>query len=684
MTGTTFLIFSIISLASALVSLVVSLAARRRGRSARRILSPMQLFTIGIFIAIFIAFLPIYFTHYSFGDGHLYLRPVLLAFHNSLRTFILDGDFDIIVNATLGLHQALRIAYCVYMAVLYVVAPILTFSNILSLFENIKGELAYRFRRSAPCYILSELNAKSLALARNIRQRSIDEGTNAIIVFADVYEDSEEEDYELIIEARDINAICLRKDASHLNIISRTGPVELFLIGEDESENVSQALRITNELDSRNKKHNVKIFVFSQSASSAYIIDSARYDNLLAHAGENDYDDSTFKLRRVNEVQQLVWKTVPQMKVYDIADRHDKRLSVLLVGFGKYGFEFFKTLVWYCQFEGYTLEINIIDSKLGNGMFKSCAESTINRHCPELLEKNRCTVDGESHYDIEIYPGVDVSRNDLSELVFYSGDDPERIAASERLRRTNLAIVALGNDDLNIEVSVYLRSLFDRVCGTKASKKTTAADEPVEIYSVVYDDQKSGILHGSDDAGFLVNHKSVPYHINFIGALSERFEYDNIYDRKLEAMAYHQHSGWTEIDERIHKEWLAAGKTEDLAGVDCWYYEFENTKEAKAAARQQYEKYEYYRLSSMAKELAVMERASSKTLSEAIRCTQEGLQTCECENCIRRKKSEHMRWNAYTRVVGYSFSKTGRADRAKLHDDLRPWHELSNLEKQKD
>ncbi len=52
------------------------------------------------------------------------------------------------------------------------------------------------------------------------------------------------------------------------------------------------------------------------------------------------------------------------MKLYDIAHRSkEDRLSVLIVGFGQYGIEFFKTLLWYFQFEGYTLEITIIDNK---------------------------------------------------------------------------------------------------------------------------------------------------------------------------------------------------------------------------------------------------------------------------------------------------------------------------------
>ena len=54
---------------------------------------------------------------------------------------------------------------------------------------------------------MSELNEKSIALANSIRKTD----ERAVIVFADVFEHDDEEKYELMNAARDINAICLKK-----------------------------------------------------------------------------------------------------------------------------------------------------------------------------------------------------------------------------------------------------------------------------------------------------------------------------------------------------------------------------------------------------------------------------------------------------------------------------------------
>ena len=56
--------------------------------------------------------------------------------------------------------------------------------------------------------------------------------------------------------------------------------------------------------------------------------------------------------------------------------------------------------------------------------------------------------------------------------------------------------------------------------------------------------------------------------------------------------------------------------------------------------------------------------------------------TCTCEICEARRKTEHMRWNAYMRSEGYV--KGVRNDRAKTHPNLCTWDELPYLDRFKD
>lgn len=761
-----FITFGILSLIVLVSFSVYCRAASKSTERTKNILLPVHILTVGVFFAVIFLFIPIYYLHYDFKDNYKIFRPLLLSIHHAIRIFILDSNINDLVEALKDQHVALRVIYSLYASILHVVAPVLTFSNVLSLFKNIKGEFLYRIYKNKSFYIMSELNLKSVSLAKDIKKSQKDE---AVIVFTDVFEQNEENYFELLNEIKELNAICLKKDITHIDLISKKGNVELFLIGEDESENVSQAVKITNRLNTENKKYNVKIFVFSKKASAGYILDSVRFDNLLKHAGESGYKaDKTFKLRRVDEVKNLVWNTVPGMNVFDLADNREKILSVLIVGFGSYGMEFFKTLLWFCQFDGYKLQINILD--------KDDVEPIIRHQCPEILETNRVIADGEACYDIEIFSGVDVTATDLNDIVLYTGKDEKLKKLSNRLRKTNLAVVTLGDDDLNVEVAVELRGAFDRMDLKEKTDKLlrhaiekifhidTARDEKaknkfkqfvatldmrnkdkadiiwcyekiisyyengspvngseadvdmgilflridaifrdkykedllnlynkvsqingsdcgaetiaeylslteclnsksglphtkdsVQLYAVVYDELKSGLLNNAEsdkDEEFLINHQGNPYYINFIGGLSTQFSHENIFNQEEEELALQEHTHWA------------------------------NTEEKKKEETGKYNRFEYYRFSSIAKVLYHKAINDSCLAGSVVCLSKQKSDDCGCDNCTRAEKSEHMRWNAYTRTIG--FTRGIRNDRARLHNDLCAWEELSRHEKSKD
>lgn len=684
------LICGIVSLLINVFSLYYAIKLYYSETRAKRILSSIQIYTIGLFLSVVAIFIPIYYMAYSFGDKYAYLRPLLISIHNSLRIFILDVDFDIIKNSLNGQPELLRILYSFYSAILYVVAPVMTFTNVLSLFKNIKGELRFWYHKYKKIYVMSELNQMSVTLAKSIREKD----KKAVIVFTDVFEQNEEDDYELLTQVRDIKAICLKRDVTHLNIVAKKGDVEIFLIGENEGENVSQAVKITTELNSLNRKHNVKIFVFSNKESSAYILDSIRYDNLLKITNGNEvHINPFFKLRRINEVKQLVWKAVSEMNVFETANNNNV-ISVLIAGMGSYGMEFFKTLIWFCQFESYKLRVTIIDKQTDGEDGKKSIKSIIEHQCPELLHYNMTAEEGEAYYDIKVLSGIDLETAAFDEIAFYSGEDEKKCELAQRIKETNIAIVSLGDDDLNIETSVKLRSMFDKLHMVKATKEMSLNDEQVQIYSIVYDEQKSGILHSIDDiedTAYLVNHCDVPYHIHFIGGLSSQFNYRNIYDAELEENAYKHHLSWVDVEKEICTLLL---NEENINEEDKARYNksLESLKEYEKQEKQveeqlKYEKHEYYRLSSIAKEL--YQRTIIKNFSSLIECKEKKqnnkmLQTCMCENCVRRKKSEHMRWNAYTRIIGYSYKKGLKAYRAMFHNNLVGWNKLSDYDKMKD
>lgn len=667
-------------------------------------LSPLQVFTLGVFISVYLYFLPVCAKNSQLNDPLYYGESL----HWALRVFVLDIEFQNIVTALAKEAPAVQDAYQKMGMVLCVLAPVLLFGNLLMLFRDIWSEIHFGLITFRPVYVFSDLNARSIALAEDIFRNPPKTRFPKLrrwvfppaIVFTEVYAQNQEQDQELLARARAVHAVCLKKDVAQLDFSDKWSRVEIFLIGQKEEENMSQAMTIMETLKQQNKKK-VQLYVFSRKESDGCILDSLEYGALekslrarksrqlrLENRGAENlseeqrqqlelkdryhftlHDGKSFSLRRVDAVQHLIWTTVPEMKLLSKAKKNGGELSVLILGFGSYGQEFFKMLTWYCQFEGIRLKLTVVDQQKEPGL-----RAVIDRQCPELLSYNRMPINGEAKYDIELLSGVDMRDGTFARMI--SGTD----WLATRLQKTDLAFVGMGDDDLNVETALYLRTLTDRVKGFSTTNKTPADQEPVQIYAVVFDEVKSRLLraekttHNTEEetAFFLKNHKEELLHIRFIGGLKEQFCYDRINWQKLEEGAYYHHRSWEEIMDRIHRE-SGVQTTKALQSP-------QKIRQTEQEEKLRYHKYEYYRNSSIAKQLYYA--GVREELPQLVTCLESGRQTCTCANCVRRKKSEHMRWNAYMRICGWSYGK--RNDRAKLHKDLVGWDLLSPEDRLKD
>ena len=102
-------------------------------------------------------------------------------------------------------------------------------------------------------YVFSELNEKSFALANDIKNKN----KKATIVFTDVFDDDEEKMYELIERTKEIGAINFKKDILVVDFSKHSKNKELYLftIGENETENMNQALKLIDNYKMRQNTH---------------------------------------------------------------------------------------------------------------------------------------------------------------------------------------------------------------------------------------------------------------------------------------------------------------------------------------------------------------------------------------------------------------------------------------------
>lgn len=595
-----------------------------------RLRGPLQLFLVWFFAAAVLIFAPVYGYDYLAHEPPFsrVFKCLFLSVHNTMRLFILDGEFDIIEDFVTGAVDTGRLSavvaelYSLYAVVVYVAAPVVTAGFVLSFFRSVTARLRFRLLSSRNTYHLSELNEQSLALAENIL--SEDPTGKPLIVFYDVYDSGEEADGEMITRAKRLGALCFSKDIAETELERpprkhrkcRTIERRFYMIGEDEDENVKQALTLIDRCrgNARYDTPSTRFYVFSRTEDSEVLLDCV--------------DRGRMKVRRVNEIRNLILNTLMQEPVFDNAYPDPatgrKQLNILVVGCGKYGMELVRALCWCGQLPGYDLTIHVSDKRPD-------IESRLKGVAPELMQYSGVRAEGEPYYRICLHPGVDVEGSGLADLVREAG-------------RITAAFVTLGDDRVNVGTAMALR----RECGRAQIRLGYAIPR---LYAVVYSPLKNQILRQGAGLRCLGREE---YGIRFIGDLNTRYSLAIIGQDALEAEGLHNHLSW-----------LERRKTE-IRAESSEAREIERQIEENRLA---YERFEYYRRASMA-------RAVHRAILLRM-----GLLP---ENAEAEKIGEHNRWSAFMRSEGFVYDPAVRDNIAKTHPDLIPYGQLSEIDRDKD
>jgi len=584
----TYLLISIICFfSSAVFSIVVSSISKRK----HNVFNLMFASTV---VAAFFVFIPIHTITTDMTVSGV-IRIFMLSLFNAIQLFAAGCDFSIISDNLTSCPIWLISGYKTWVAILFVLAPLFTFGFVLSLFKNVFAYLRYIHSYFRDVYVFSELNEKSFALANDIKNKN----AKATIVFTDIFDEDEEKMYELIERTKEIGAINFKKDilVIDFNKHSKDKNISFFTIGENETENLNQSLKL---IETYRERENTHLYVFSTKIESELLLATI--------------DKRRIKVRRINEVQSLVNRILYERGtlLFDSANEIEdgyKNISVVVVGMGCHGTEFVKALTWYGQMNEYRIKINAFDKD-------PLAEEKFTALAPELMDKdyNGVYVEGEAQYKLKIHSDVDVFTKKFADKISNIND-------------ATFVIVALGDDDVNINTAINIRMYFER-----------KGIHPV-IQAIVYNSQQRRALEGIE------NYRGQKYDIEFIGDTESSYTEDVIINSELEDNALERHLKWGEEEE-------------------FWKYEY-NYRSSTASAIHMKARIHCGIMGASKKEeeLTIEERDTIESL-------------------------EHRRWNAYMRAEGYVYSgskdKKSRNDLAKMHNDLIDFSSLSDEEKRKD
>ena len=500
MLWTSCLILAVFFFASSVVlGIFVSQTKYKKGRWA----TPFNLLFVGVVVSAFFLYFPAYITICQNGDCGFF-EAITNSVYTLAKLFFMDGDFAFVVDNFQGITPGVYRGYTILYSIVFLVAPILTFGFILSFFKNLSAYKRYFTHYRSRVFIFSELNEKSISLAKSLYQQN---NANQLLVFTDVFETDEEEVCELVEAAKELGAVCFRKDITSVRFSwhSKKSDLSFFIMGEDQTENLCQALDLVEQYGTR---EHTNLYVFASGTEAELLL-----TNVFQQ--KNGEPPRAIRVRRVNEVEALVARNLFDQGYQAIfegaypGENNQKEINALVLGLGAYGTEMAKTLPWFCQMDGYFATIHVVDCD-------PTAQEKFTCLCPELMAMSGVTtVEGESKYRLTVHGGIDVDTMAFETLLF-------------SLPKSSYVFVALGSDEKNIATAVKVRRLCERM-----------GVHPV-IQAVVYNSEKCRSLKGVE------NFKGQAYHIDFIGDLESSYSQEAILESELEEMALKRHLKWGE------------------------------------------------------------------------------------------------------------------------------------------
>lgn len=611
-------------------------------KKKKRILTPLRLIVVGIFLSALFYFLPLIQRLLRTETDEMWGWALLNSVQYSLRLFVLDGEILWILDRAeeLFTDAATQQFYIIFGSILYFTAPILTFGFVLSFFNSAVANIRYWFSCLCHTHVFSELNEKTLALATDIIKQNkvislekidgkwkLEFSPFDVVVFTEITENVIEENLDLVEDARMLDAILFAKDFDSIKFRRKHSlrPLSFYIISDDEQKKLRHAEVVMKNFD----YEGVELRLFSADIRSELLMASS--------------DVQYMRAIRIDDIQTLVYHNLYThgkmlfTRARAVQGDDDRIISAVIVGLGQYGTEMLKALTWFCQLKGYKLKINAFDSD-------EKAEDKLKFMCPELLdqEHNKKYTEGDAYYEITIHSGIDVT-------------SPEFRHKLEDITDITYVFVCLGTDEINLQTAIDIRS----IC--KGMNFTPFYQEP-DIETVVYDSKLAKpisttweALSEEGEAG-VTNFKGEFHNILITGDLDSFYSVATLIDSKLIDAGF---------DIQIGYESLLEGETRD-------------SKSVRHRAERCFWKYEYNHNSSIAKAIHLKLRRDMGYVD-----TDEPWDRLTREEKIVLANPEHIRWNAYMRTIGYSYGER-RNDLAKKHPCLLPTHKLNEKDLRKD
>lgn len=465
-----FFVFGLIS-----IGLAAYFAYKRRHNTKECIAA----ITLGIFFATFFMVLP---TQWVQEGKEVFCKPLYATLSSLLYSLkALGGRQDIAQLETIALPAVLKAVYIVLSYICFALAPILASTLLLSFVGDTGEKIRFMLQRSGKCYVFSEINENTLALAGGIKNKA---GKKTI-----VFCNGKTADKEQVAKAKKQGAIVLYRSCDALTAIRRFDSCEFFLISSDEDSNICLAEAVMSKY-THCEDTSILINAFVESGTNVKFLESVV---------KSKKENTNIELRCIDEIALSCNHLIYNHPLYDTKG-NGTDISVAIVGCGRTGMRMLKTAYWAGQIDGYRLKIRVYD-KAAN----ACREDFY-RQCPGLRNEK-----------IIKFIAADVD----------SASFEEQLLAPENSGDATYIVVAMGNDQLNLSVADRLHRVYRRHFDFQK-------DRLPEILARVRSQTKSdSFFH---NASFLKDRN-----IHLFGTTASVFSNKTLFDTEFENLAFAVH-----------------------------------------------------------------------------------------------------------------------------------------------
>ncbi len=437
------------------------------------VINPINLFSVFAFVAFLILFIPNAFKEY---ESNIVLT-LISALFDTVDSLSFGNRIGDMLNRFFDNFDGVSPLYVLYACAVTLLIPVLTTRTVFLVFRDWFTQLRYTFNFRNSFHIFSELNNKSIIIAKDITEKD----KNARVIFSSINKKTTDSLY--IEQARKINALLTNKTLNgfRVNTAVSNKKLHLYFIGEDKNKNIKMALDRFESIKDSSRK--ITVFVFSTDPAAEQVVDLANSRN----------GNPEIKMELFNQAQRTAYNLVYEHPVYGV-ESDGARVNVMILGSGHMGHELTKAIAWCSQMVNQKFSIKVFDGekkneRIGSG-FNRLSEKLDNIGTKLNLE----------FFDYGIF----------------SEDFDEN-----RFERADYITIDLGDDSSNLAAALQMRELYAR--RKSGTAYFPAAQPSPKIITIIENEETKKIVEALNDPAI------IPY-----GALCDVFNTDNIIDWKTD------------------------------------------------------------------------------------------------------------------------------------------------------